>query len=261
MGELSGKVALVTGGSDGIGRAIVETFLREGAQVATTGRNAERGAKLLADIGAGDDLHFVASDATTSAGATAGVQGCLDRFGGIDVLVNNVGGAPSEFKVVHELSDEGWESGIAYNLHSAFWTTRAALPSMLERGGGRIVMMSSVEAKLVSFPAISPYAVGKHALAGLTKAIALEYGQQGITCNAVCPGPVRTETFDRNAVTSAAGAGLSVEEFLASFVEDSVTKAYSSVEQVAAVTLLLCSDAAANITGAHWSIDGGMSHA
>jgi NAD(P)-dependent dehydrogenase (short-subunit alcohol dehydrogenase family) len=258
MSRLGGRVALVTGGTDGIGRGIAAAFVAEGARVAISGRSAERGERAVADIGGGDHVAFVPSDASTSVGAARAVDGCLERFGRLDVLVNNVGGAASEFALVHELSDEGWESGITLNLHSAFWTTRRAVPSMLEHGYGRIINISSVEGKLCTMATISPYVVAKHALAGLTKTVAFEYGEQGITCNSICPGAVATESFKANAITAAEAAGMTVDQVLATFVEHAVTKKLSTPEQVAAVAVLLASEEGANITGVQWSIDGGQ---
>jgi 3-hydroxybutyrate dehydrogenase/3-oxoacyl-[acyl-carrier protein] reductase len=106
-------------------------------------------------------------------------------------------------------------------------------------------------------PTISPYVVAKHALAGFTKAVALEYGEKGITCNAICPGAVETDGLRANAVVSSAAAGISIEEFMAAFVQGSATKRLASIEQVAAVAVLLASDRGGAVTGVQWSVDGG----
>jgi 3-hydroxybutyrate dehydrogenase/3-oxoacyl-[acyl-carrier protein] reductase len=257
MGQVEGRVALVTGGSDGIGRGIAEALLREGAKVAISGRSPEKAAKAIAEMGMGENLVFVQADASSAEHAGKAVDGCTERFGRVDILVNNVGGASSQFGLVHELTDAGWDDGIKLNLYSAFWTTRRALPGMLEQGWGRIINISSVEGKLVTMPTISPYVVAKHALTGLTKAVALEYGERGITCNAICPGAVETDSLRANAVVASEAAGIGVDEFMAKFVKGSATKRLAGVEQVAAVALLLASDEGGAVTGVQWSVDGG----
>src|ERR1043166_4206263 len=147
MGDLSGRVAVVTGGSRGIGRAIAEAFLAEGAKVVITGTNADKGAQALQEIGRPDDTHF----------------------GQVDILVNNAGGASNHAPVV-DLTDEALDDALRWNLWSTFWTSRRALKPMIERGWGRIINMSSVEGK-VGKPGISIYVTAKHAVNGLTKAM------------------------------------------------------------------------------------------
>jgi NAD(P)-dependent dehydrogenase (short-subunit alcohol dehydrogenase family) len=254
---LHGRTAAIVGGTDGIGRGIAEAFLAAGASVSLSGRSVERGEKVIAELGAGERAQFVRSDATDPDDAAAAIRSCVDRFGAVDILVNNVGGAASEFKVVHELSDDGWTSGITLNLHTAFWSSREALKTMVERRWGRIINMSSVEGKLASLPAISPYVTAKHALHGLTKSIAVEYGELGITCNAICPGAVETDAFVRNSERLAARTGRQVDAVTRDFVQHAATKRLSGVGDVASVALLLAGDTGANITGVAWSIDGG----
>ncbi|HLM29962.1 MAG TPA: SDR family NAD(P)-dependent oxidoreductase [Acidimicrobiales bacterium] len=256
-GVLEGRIAAITGGTDGIGKGLARAFLDAGASVSLSGRSGDRGTKVLAELGVGDRAQFVRSDATDREQAANAVRACVDRYGAVDILVNNVGGAASEFNLVHQLSDDGWESGLLLNLHSAFWATREALGTMVERGWGRIINISSVEGKVASLPAIAPYVVGKHALQGLTKSVAVEYGELGITCNAICPGAVETDTFVANAEKLAATSGGAYADVVHEFVKHAATKRLSTVQQIAAVAMLLASDAGANVTGVAWSIDGG----
>ncbi len=257
VGAMEGRVAAITGGTDGIGKGIARAFLDAGASVSISGRSSERGSKVLADLGVGERAQFVQADVTDRNQAARAIHECVERYGAVDVLVNNVGGAPSEFNLVHELSDEGWESGLLLNLHTAFWATREALATMVARQWGRIINISSVEGKLASLPAISPYVTAKHALHGLTKSVAVEYGELGITCNAICPGAVETATFVRNGENLAASTRGTYDDVVQDFVKHSATKRLSSVEQVAAVAVLMASEAGANITGVAWSVDGG----
>jgi NAD(P)-dependent dehydrogenase (short-subunit alcohol dehydrogenase family) len=252
---LHDRVAIVTGGTEGIGRATAEAFLAEGARVVISGRSVEKGEAACAEIGAGDALVFVAADACVRDGAESVIDACLARFGTVDVLVNNVGGGAG-FARVHELTDDAWHRALTLNLDSAFWATRRALPAMMAQGRGRVINMSSVEGKQATMAAISHYVTAKHALHGFTKAVALEYGPLGITCNAICPGKVPTESVPTGQAAAAA-AGVSYDEFLAHFVDGTKTRRLNTAAEVAAVALLLAGEHGAGITGVLWSVDGG----
>jgi NAD(P)-dependent dehydrogenase (short-subunit alcohol dehydrogenase family) len=258
VGRLENRTAVVTGGTEGLGRAIVELFLREGARVVTSGRSPEKGARLLDDVAAGDALRFVPGDSRRRDDAERVVDHCVDAWGSVDILVNNVGGGAG-FGRVHELSDEAWTFAIELNLNSAFFATRRALPSMLERRRGRIVNMSSVEGKQPTMAAIAHYVTAKHALHGFTKAVALEYGRSGITCNAICPGSVPTKSRPTGEAAAQA-AGITYEEFVNHFVDATKTGELNTAEQVAEVALLLAGDLGAGITGVLWSVDGGTAN-
>jgi 3-hydroxybutyrate dehydrogenase/3-oxoacyl-[acyl-carrier protein] reductase len=254
---LEGRVALVTGGTEGLGRAVAEAFVAEGATVMISGRSMEKGEHALKSIDAGPFLHFVQGDGTQRASTENVVDHCREHLGAVDVLVNNVGGGTG-FGRVHELGDEAWERALILNVHSAFWATRRALPTMMNHGWGRIINMSSVEGKQATMAAISPYVTAKHALHGFTKAVAYDYGTDGITCNAICPGKVPTESRPTGEAAAAA-AGLTYEEFIGHFLESTKTKRLNSAAEVAAVAVLLASEAGAGITGVTWSVDGGTS--
>jgi 3-hydroxybutyrate dehydrogenase len=255
MGKLDGRVAAITSGSTGIGRGIAEAFLAEGASVVLNGRNAEKGAQALEEIGAGDRGHFVQGDVTVRENVDAVVDGTVERFGRIDIMVNNAGGLIKTAPVA-ELADEDWDYAVRWNLYSAFWGTRKALGYMIPQGFGRIINISSVEGKHGK-PGIPAYVVCKHAMNGLTKAVAKEVGTSGVTCNAICPGLVWTDVLVQTGPDSAKSMGITFEEMVDQFAQETALKRITTLEEVAAVAVLLASDVAGGITGAMYSVDGG----
>ncbi|MBW8836281.1 MAG: 3-hydroxybutyrate dehydrogenase, partial [Burkholderia sp.] len=177
------------------------------------------------------------------------------KFGAVDILVNNAG--VQHVAPVDEFPVDKWDLIIALNLSSAFHTTRLALPAMKKRKWGRIVNIASAHA-LVASPFKSAYVSAKHGLAGFTKTVALEVAQQGITANAICPGYVRTPLVDKQIPDQAKTHGISEERVIREVIlAPQPTKEFVKVEDVAALAAFLCSDAAAAITGAMLSIDGG----
>ncbi|MGN7226393.1 SDR family NAD(P)-dependent oxidoreductase [Dietzia maris] len=258
MGTLDGKVALVTAGTGGIGRGIAEALLAEGASVVVTGRSADKGADALAEIGLPDRTAFLTGDARDRDEVAGWVSGAVEAFGRLDILVNNAGGSDG-FAPVHELSDEAWDNAFTFIVDSAFWATRAALPVMLGNDGGRVINISSVEGKMGNKAAVSHYISAKHAMNGFTKAVAFEYGQQGITSNAICPGAVETERTKEIGPAFAAENGLTYEEFLADYAKDAATGRLNTVGEIGAMAVLLAGPAGAGITGALLNVDGGTS--
>jgi NAD(P)-dependent dehydrogenase (short-subunit alcohol dehydrogenase family) len=249
--ELDGKVAAITGGTAGIGRAIAEAFVAEGAQVVVSGRNADRGQQVAGEIG----VVFCQGDATTREGVEQAVETAVSRFGRIDIMVNNAGGAERLAPLV-DLDDEDWDLVMKWNLYSTFWGTRAALRHMLPRGYGRIINISSVEGKHGK-PVLTPYVAAKHGINGLTKAAAKEVGTQGVTVNAICPGLVITDIIKNNGPSTAAAMGITFDEMVALFAAESAIKRPNTPDEVAAVAVLLASDVGGGITGAIYSVDGG----
>ena len=254
--NLAGQVAVITGGTRGIGRGIAEAYLAAGARVVVNSRSPEKGERALAEMDAGDRAIFVAGNVQKRDDVERVVQTAIDHFGRIDILVNNAGGS-SGFAPVAQLSDEAWEEAAAWLLHSAFWATRAALRDMETRGYGRIINISSVEGRQASKAAVSHYITFKHALNGFTKAVAFEYGAAGITCNAISPGAVETDLMTEAGPAAAASAGISYEQFLDNYAQEAAIKRLNTVEEVASVALLLASEAGAGITGANIPVDGG----
>ncbi len=254
---LDGKVAFITGGTRGIGRGIAEAFVGDGARVMLNGRSADKGKQALEEMGAGDRVDFVAGDVMKEQEVEAAIDATVERFGQLDILVNNAGGSTG-FGLVHELTDDAWNGTADWVLNSAFWATRRGLQHMVRAGrGGRIINISSVEGKQANKAAVSPYIVFKHALNGLTKAVAFEYGPQGITCNAILPGAVETDLTREKGPEAAAMMGISYEQFLQDYANESMIKRLNTVEEVSAVALLLASEQGGGITSALINVDGG----
>ena len=257
MGELTGRVAAITGGTRGIGRAIAEAFLAEGCKVVLNGTNAEKGAQAVAEIGRPDDVHFVQGDAKVREDCERVVDEAVEHFGRIDIMVNNAGGATNHAPVA-QLTDEAIDDALKWNLWSTFWCSRKAVNYMIPQGWGRIINISSVEGKCGK-PGLSIYVIAKHAINGLTKSMAQEVGTMGITVNALCPGVIETDIVREQGPQAAEAMGITYEQLLEYFVEESATKRLIAVEDVAAVAMLLASEAGAGITGSLISIDGGTS--
>ena len=255
--ELEGKVAAVTGGTRGIGRAIAEAFLREGANVVINGRSEEKGQRAVEEIGAGDAVHFVAGDAKQREDCERVVDATVDHFGRIDIMVNNAGGA-SNHAPVAELTDEAFDDALRWILWSTFWCTRRALHHMIPQQSGRIINVGSLEGKMGK-PGVSIYVAAKHAVNGLTKSCAHEVGTLGITVNTLCPGGIETDIMMEEGPKAAEMMGMTYQEFLGWYAKESATKRLCEVDDVAAVAVLLASDAGAGITGSLISIDGGTS--
>jgi len=214
--RLDGQVAVVTGGTRGIGRAITETFVEHGAKVVMNGRSEAKGKGAIDEINRPDHTHFVAGDVADKADMEALIDGTVAHFGRIDIVVNNAGGITGH-GMVREMSDEAWLGTIGLNLNSAFWTTRRALHYMQPQGSGRIINISSVEGKQANKAAVANYITTKAALNGFSKAVAFEYGPLGITCNAICPAAIETDIMRESGPEAAAAAGITYEQFLQNY--------------------------------------------
>jgi NAD(P)-dependent dehydrogenase (short-subunit alcohol dehydrogenase family) len=256
MGKLDGKIACITGGTRSIGRGMAEAFLREGAKVVVNGRNAEKGAQCLKEMGAGDDADFYEGDAAVQADVEGLIDFTIERYGQLDICCLNSGGVLATAPVA-QMSDEEWKLEIDWNLNHVFWGMRRALQHMIPRDSGRILVTSSVEGKLGK-PGIPGYATTKHAVNGLVKAASKEVGTTGITINSLLPGLIETDIVRETGPASAQMMGLeSYEALLDLFAQESAIKRLNTVEQVGAVAVMLASDAARNITGCMFPIDGG----
>ena len=256
MGKLDGKVACITGGTRSIGRAMADAFLAEGAKVVVNGRDAAKGQQCLDEMNAGDNAAFFAGDASKQQAVEGLIDFTIERYGQLDICCLNSGGV-NMTAPVSQMSDEEWQLEIDWNLNHVFWGMRRALQHMVPRESGRIIVTSSVEGKLGK-PGIPGYAATKHAVNGLVKAAAHENGTLGVTVNAILPGIIETDIVRATGPDSAVAMGLgSYENLIAAFSSESAIKRPNTVEEVAAVAVLLASDAAKNITGCMFPVDGG----
>ena len=254
--KLEGKVACITGGTRSIGRAMAEAFLAEGASVVVNGRDEPKGQQCLDEMGAGDRAAFYAGDASKQSAVEGLVDFTIDRFGQLDICCLNSGGVQMTAPVA-QMTDEEWLLEIDWNLNHVFWGMRRALQHMIPRQSGRIIVTSSVEGKLGK-PGIPGYVTTKHAVNGLVKSAAQEVGTLGITVNAILPGIIETDIVRSTGPDSAIAMGLEdYDQLIGLFTQESAIKRPNKVEEVAAVAVLLASDAARNITGCLFPVDGG----
>jgi NAD(P)-dependent dehydrogenase (short-subunit alcohol dehydrogenase family) len=246
---MKGKVALVTGASSGIGRATALAFAREGARVVVSDVQIDGGeetVRLILD--AGGEAVFVHANVADAAEVEAMVRRAVEVFGRLDYAFNNAGieglTAPTA-----ECTEENWDRVIDINLKGVWLCMRFEIPEMLRQGGGAIVNCSSV-AGLVGFPGIPAYSASKHAILGLTRTAALEYAQQGLRVNAVCPGVIRTAMVERFTHQD--------PQAEAQLVAREPVGRMGTPEEIAGAVLWLCSDAASFVTGHALAVDGGF---
>ncbi|WP_296678856.1 SDR family NAD(P)-dependent oxidoreductase [Novosphingobium sp.] len=253
--KLHGKIAAITGGTAGLGRGIAEAYLAEGASVALMARNAAKGQQVLDELGVGGRAVFVSGDAMVQGDVEAFIDATVKRFGTIDILVNNAGGA-GDLQPMVNLSDETFDQAMKWNVYATFWASRRALKTMITQKSGRIINISSMEGKHGK-AIFTAYTAAKHAIIGMTKSLAREVGTDGITANSICPGLVITDIIRSNGPAVAETMGLTFEAMIDLFAQESAIKRPNTVEEVAAVAVLLASPEGAGITGASISVDGG----
>ncbi|MBB3601150.1 NAD(P)-dependent dehydrogenase (short-subunit alcohol dehydrogenase family) [Mycolicibacterium sp. BK556] len=253
--NLTGKIAVVTGASKGIGLATSQALAAAGAHVIAAARHNSAEVEALEAAGSAT---FVAADVSTADGPKAVVAAAAQR-GGIDILVNNAGSVTPRFDGVLSVSDDEWLASIAVNFLSAVRTTREAIPQMLTRGGGSIVMIGSVNAALPEWNIVD-YSATKAALANFAKSVSKEFGGKGIRVNTISPGPVATPLWlaeDGIAQQFAAASGATADQVVDSVVAGSATGRFTTPEEVADLALFLAGAHSANITGSDIRIDGG----
>lgn len=256
MGKLEGKVAAITGGTRSIGRAMADAFVAEGAKVVVNGRDEAKGQQAVTEMGGGDHAAFYPGDAAKQATVEGLIDFTIATYGQLDIMCLNSGGVQNTAPV-SMMTDEEWNLEIDWNLNHVFWGMRRALQHMLPRDTGRILVTSSVEGKIAK-PGIPGYNTTKHAVNGLVKAASKEVGTTGITINAILPGLIETDIVRSTGPESAAAMGLpGYQAMLDLFTKESAIKKCNTVEQVAAVAVMLASDAARNITGCMFPVDGG----
>lgn len=245
---LSGKRALITGSTSGIGLAIARAMHAEGAEVILSGFGSE---DEIAALCQEMDARHVAADLMTAAGCEALIAGA----GEIDILVNNAG--MQHVAPVDAFPVDKWDAIVALNLSAVFHACRLAVPGMKARGWGRIISTASAHS-LVASPFKAPYVATKHAVAGFTKSLALELATSGITANCISPGYVWTALIENQIPDTMKTRGLSREAVINDvLLAKQPTKRFVQPEEVAALAVFLCREEAGNMTGANYSMDGG----
>jgi len=255
---LKGKTALVTGSTSGIGLGIAEAFAKEGANIVLNGFGRADDIEALRTKMAKDHkvvVRYDGADMTRPDEIEAMIRKAAAEFGAVDVLVNNAG--IQHVAPIDEFPVDKWNAIIAINLVASFHTIRHALPAMKNRKWGRIINIASAHA-LVASPFKSAYVAAKHGVAGLTKTVALEVAEQGITVNAICPGYVLTALVEKQIPDTAKTRGITEQQVVRDvLLSAQSTKQFVTVDQVASLARYLASDDAASITGAILSVDGG----
>jgi len=258
MGKFAGKTALITGSTSGIGLGIAKLLASQGANIAMNGFGDPE--QIEADRSALETEHgiiakYYNADLTDIPQIESMMTAIVDEIGSIDILVNNAG-----MQFVSPIEDfpiERWDMIIALNLSAAFHTIRLALPAMKQKKWGRIVNIASAHA-LTASPFKSAYVAAKHGIAGLTKTVALEAAENGVTVNAICPGYVWTPLVEKQIPDTAKARNMTEEQVINDvLLVSQPTKEFVTIEQVAAFTSFLCTDDADAVTGSLQSIDGG----
>jgi len=252
--ELDGKVAVVTGASKGIGHAVVRTLVEEGAAVVAAARNID-------SLDGIDGVMAVAADLLAPGAAENLVARAVDEHGNLDILVNNVGGAPLHTDGFLSISDADFERAFALNFYVALRATRAALAHMAGRSAGSIVNVASVNAFYEPDTKVVDYGAAKAALVNVAKGLAQEFAAHGIRINSVSPGPVATDLWlgdDGVAARIARASGTDAESIHAQAAAGLPTGRFTTPEEVATLVAVLASPRTANVTGAQYVIDGGL---
>lgn len=247
--DLAGKISLITGAGSGIGRETALTFARSGAQLIISDIDQNKGEETLDLINkAGGKVEFVAANVTIKTEVNQLIAHVQKSYGKLDCAVNNAG-VEGMYGLFHEWSDEALEQVLEVNVKGVWWCMQAQLQLMLQQGGGSIVNVASV-AGLVGSPLMSGYAASKHAVIGLTKTVAAEYGRYNIRVNAVCPGIIQTSMFER-----AVKDNPKLHKLM---IKGNPCKRVGKPEEVAESIAWLSSDSAPFITGTTLAIDGGL---
>ena len=249
-GQLNGKVALITGGASGIGRATALTFAREGAKLIIADMNEDGGQQTVHMITEhGGEATFVQVDVSRAIEVEAMISKTVQTYGRLDCAHNNAGIGSRPRVLLHELSEESWERVISINLKGVWLCMKYEIIQMCTQGGGAIVNTASIMGLVGSWSRSGVYNASKHGVVGLTKTAALEYAKSGIRVNAVCPGYIRTPLIEE-ALTSN-------PEMEAQIVARHPVGRMGRPEEIAEAVMWLCADAASFVTGHTMTVDGG----
>jgi NAD(P)-dependent dehydrogenase (short-subunit alcohol dehydrogenase family) len=254
MGQLEGRVAVVTGGGRGIGRAIALRYAAEGAVLVVSSRTMTELESVLHEAATGAERGMaVVADAMNRMGARRPVQAALERFDRVDVLVNNVGGNAGGDPDPFAGDDDAFDRTLALNLTSAWWASTAVLPAMRERGFGRIINIGSGASKHAASSVA--YTTAKHGLVGLTRQLAAATARYGINVNCLCPGWTRTSALDYDLIASRSGT--TPDEVRARAERENLQRRVLEADELAGMATLLAADDGRGITGQVISVDGG----
>jgi NAD(P)-dependent dehydrogenase (short-subunit alcohol dehydrogenase family) len=248
--DLTGRVALVTGGASGIGRATVERFVAAGASVVVADLDGDAAERLVAGLPADGTARAraVATDVTDPTAVDATVAAAVDGFGGLHLAVNSAG-TPGRYAALPDQRMEDWARTVAVNLTGTFVCLQRQIPAILASGGGAVVNVSSA-AGLMGFAHLPAYVASKHGVIGLTKSVALEYARAGVRVNAVCPGSIRTPMLE--------GFAGGDDQVLEGMGRGQPVGRLGTPDEVAAAIVWLCSDEASFVTGHAMAVDGGV---
>ncbi len=255
MTELEQKIVLVTGGSGGLGRALAQAFLNQGARVVITARSEDK-LKAAADALGGREGEIAAlpCDITQRKQVEDLAEAIRARWGNVQILINNAGIAKAASFL--EMSDSLWDEIIKTNLTGTYYCCKVFLPAMIEARWGRIINIGSTTSK-VAYSHVAAYVTSKHGLLGLTRTLALETARQGITVNTICPGYLDDELTRANAQRMSEQTGQSVEQILAMFASSAPQRRLITTQEVAELAVLVASEKFASMTGQAISLDGG----
>ncbi len=255
---LTGKTAIITGSTSGIGKGIADSLAAQGCNIVLNGLGDQ--AAIEKDRAAMEKKYGVrvlyhGADMTKPDQIADLVTKTVQMLGGVDIVVNNAG--IQYVCPVDEYPTEKWDTIIAINLSASFHMIRLCLPHMKKAGWGRVINLASAHA-LVASPFKSAYVAAKHGIAGLTKVVALEVAQQNITCNAICPGYVKTPLVENQIADTAKARGITEDDVINNvMLAAQPTKKFTKIDQLSDLAVFFCSDAAANITGTMLPVDGG----
>ncbi len=246
-----GKVALVTGGSSGLGEATALKFAQEGAKVVIAARRVEQSAQVVQRITAlGGEAHFVPADVSRAADAEAMVKAAVQKFGRLDYAVNNAGIAGPRMTLIADITEAQWDEVMGVNLKGVWLCMKHEIPAMLASGGGAIVNVASIYGSKPSDMGHAPYSTSKHGVVGLTRSAAVDYGQTSLRINAVAPGFTRSEMVNPERPGAA-------ERYKVFTARHSSMNRLGTAEEVANAIVWLCSDGASFVNGAVLTVDGG----